>query len=345
MKSELLLGFLKKTRNKLSSLDIKDASGLSQNMYNKSIKLLGLNFHSIKSFLNKGEGNLIADFVMIPAHGNDFVFPFNPIYNYNSHCYENCLVIMFICFEMDGKIYPLLFDYWISKIYHEKNELYLSKTNIFIKGIEYLIKEGLNINTILFDAAFFNKSILENISKLGIKIVTRCSKTRKLELNGLNKKTEEIFKSSFNGNFYYYHGYQNFLNVKEVKVLGICGKVVAIANNKVDLLNKKLFYLFTNNLELSSVKILALYKRRWKIESFFKILKSYLTLSVFYRNNYEYVDERINLALAGFFIIQEMSDNLKITFYQTLKLFQKNELESLFKTSFQNTSKYFYTFV
>ena len=86
---------------------------------------------------------------------------------------------------------------------------------------------------------------------------------------------------------------------------------------------KNLFFLFSTNLEITAPQILRLYKRRWKIESFFKLLKSYLSLSVFYRNDYEYVNERINIAIAGFIVIQEMAEHLKRSFYQTLKVFQE----------------------
>ena len=46
--------------------------------------------------------------MIVPAHGNEFVYPFSPIYDHNAHCYQNCLVLMFLCFETEGKIYPIL---------------------------------------------------------------------------------------------------------------------------------------------------------------------------------------------------------------------------------------------
>lgn len=279
--------------------------------------------------------------MIVPAHGNEFVYPFSPIYDHNAHCYQNCLVLMFLCFETEGKIYPILFDYWVSEIYCDEDEQYLSKNDIFIKSIEYLVKEGLNIETILFDAAFFNKEILINLSKFKINIVTRCAKSRVLEVNGIKRKVKELYNDVYNGDFYYYHRYQSFLKSDFVKVFDLPGQIVGIANNKENLIEKKLFFLFTTDLEISSAKILQLYKRRWKIESFFKLLKSYLSLSVFYRNGYDYVNEHISLALAGFFIIQEMSSELKVSFYQALRLFQEKNLDELFHKNFKITSKYF----
>ena len=109
----------------------------------------------------------------------------------------------------------------------------------------------------------------------------------------------------------------------------------------IDLLNKKLFFIFSTNRKYTSPEILKLYKLRWKIESFFKILKSYLGLSVLNRNDIDYVEERINLSLSGFFIVQEMSFEIKSSFYQTLKLLKSGELNELFDKTYKSVCKYF----
>ena len=307
------------------------------------MKTLGLNFVSIKSLVNNLKGSLIVDFVIIPAYGNEFLYPYNPIYNYNTNKYQNCLVIMFICFYSECRIYPINFEYWLSEVYYSENEKYLTKTDIFINSINNLFEQGLLIENIIFDAGFFNKKVLDKLSKFNI--VTRCPKSRLVELNRSKIKAKEIFSNSYNGDFYYYHKYLSFIISENVKVSNHLGKLVGIANSKTKLIDKDLFYLFTNNINFTSAKVLNLYKSRWKIESFFKILKSYLSLSVFYRNDYNYVNQRINLALAAFFIIDYISRTIKLNFYQTLKSFQKQKYHYLFEQAFQNTSKYFYTYV
>ncbi len=337
----ITIRLFKKTKNKLTKSEIKKESGLKEKEYKKAIKCFGINFHSTKEIVNKGKGNLIADFMLIPAHGNDFIYPYNPIYDYSKNCYHNCLVIMFLCFEIKDEMYPIFFDYWISDIYTDENEKYLTKDDIFIKSIELLLSKGLNIENILFDSAFFHKKILEKLSDFKINLVTRCPKSRVLESKIGREKAKDIFSKSYNGDFYYYHKYKSFLNTKEVKVFNLSGKIVGIANNKECLLEKKLYFLFTTNLEITSAKILQLYKRRWKIESFFKLLKSYLSMSFFYRNDYDYVNLRINLALAGFIIIQDISKKLKCSFYQSLKSFQDNKYHNLFFDSFNELSYLF----
>jgi len=248
---------------------------------------------------------------------------------------------MFIAFESNGKLYPILFDYWISEVYYDEDEQYFTKDEIFIRSIDYLIEAGLNIETMLFDAGFFHKSILTKLAGFGIEIVTRCPKGRVVTTDNGKQKAKDIFLDSYNGDFYYFHRYESFINSTPAEVLGQPGQIVGIANNKEGLLKKNLFFLFSSNLVLTAPEILRLYKTRWKIESFFKILKSYLSLSVFYRNNYEYVNERINLALAGFVVIQEMATETKRSFYQTLKLLQGGKIEDLFHKAFKSTSDYF----
>lgn len=284
--------------------------------------------------------------MLIPAHGNDFVYPYNPVYDYTKHCYHNCLVILFICFESNGKIYPISFDYWISEIYYDENEEYITKNELFIKNIEYFIKIGLNIENIIFDSAIFNKSILTTLSQFNINIVTRCPKSRIFDLKNIKIQANYTFYKTYNGSFYYYHKYKCFLNSRFVEIFNVSGQIIGIANEKENLLNKNLFFLFTNNINITHVKALQLYKRRWKIESFFKVLKSYLSLSVFHRNYYDYVNQFINLALSGFFIVQNISSALNISFYKALKKLQdNNNIDQMFFDSFKNTSKYFCYYV
>jgi len=279
--------------------------------------------------------------MIIPAHGDNFVYPYNPIYNYNKNKSSNCLVLMFISFESDGNIYPVIFDYWISKVYYEDGEKYLTKNDVFIKAIDYLVSQGLNVDNMLMDAGFLNKQVLEKLSELELTAITRCPRSRILEFHECKVKAKELFSESYNGDFYYYHKFKKFLNSEVVKIGDQIGRLVAAANNRDSLLSKELFFLFSTNTNLTAPKILSLYKLRWKIESLFKVLKSYLGLSVFYRNNYDYVEERINLALSGFFVIQEMSNEIKLSFYQTLKLLKSGELQELYEKSFKSTSKYF----
>ncbi|MCS7318268.1 MAG: transposase, partial [Candidatus Dojkabacteria bacterium] len=192
---------------------------------------------------------------------------------------------------------------------------------------------------------FLNKEVLQQISKIGLNIVIRCPKSRMLNLENNQIKAKDIFKDCYNGEFYYYHKLRKFLNDRNAYLYNVKGKLVSVCNNKECLLNKTFFFIFSTNLEYTATQIFKIYKLRWKIESFFKILKSYLSLSVLNRNNIDYVDQRINLSLSGFFIVQEMASEIKTSFYQTLKLLQDGKLIDLFEKSFKSSCKYFSYFV
>ena len=292
--------------------------------------------------LDKGSGNLLADFVIIPSHGDNFVFPYEPIYNHVNRKYENCLVLMFLYYDTGKKKYPILFDYWLSQIYYEENEKYFSKSEIFKKALNYVVESGLKFENIIFDAGFFKKDVIEYIESKGLKYISRCSKNKNLTIERKNIRADKLFINDYNGSFYYFHRYREFLNDKVVKIFDFNAKVVAIAKDKAKLLDKDLIFLVTNNLNLLHTQILKLYKSRWAIETFFRTLKSYLGLSVFYRNNFQYVNDKINLALSAFFILQEVAFSLNKTIYQTLKAFQNGLFQEIFDQTIQNSSNYIY---
>ena len=231
-------------------------------------------------------------------------------------------MILFFYFVSEGKKYPVCFDYWISDIYYDADERYIDKNDLFIKNLTYLISQGLNFENVIADAGFFNKKIVEYLLSRDINFVLRSKSNKKLD-NGF--KLNQLFENDYNGSFYYYHKYKSFLKSDIVSLFDKKVKIVAIANTKQKLVEKELFFLATNNLNLKLTGVLVLYKLRWSIEGFFKILKSYLSLSVFYRNNYEYVDQRISLSLIAFFIVSHKANDIKQTFYQTLKHIQQNE--------------------
>lgn len=296
----------------------------------------------MKNFVNKGSGTLKVDFMLIGSKGNDFVYPYSPIYNPSTKRYENCLVLMFIVYELEGKDYPIMFDYWVSEVYYEEFEKYLNKNEIFIQAIEYLIKIGIKIELIIKDSGFFKKDVIEFLDKKNIFIVTRCPKNHKIKVKEVSENVHKYFSEKYNGEYYFYNKTNSFLKKEEVEVLGIEGSIVAIAKNKEKLLNKELIFLFTNNRNLTLTQVQKIYKTRWSIEVFFKILKSYLSLSVFHRNNYEYVDELINLSLCGYIILLEISKKLNLKITQVLKKIKSGELLELFNQVFYSSSNYLY---
>lgn len=255
------------------------------------------------------------------------------------------MVILFLYLDTGDKKYPILFDYWISEIYYEEDEVYLNKYDIFIKSLEYVINNGLKFDKLIFDSGFFNSNVINYLESKDINYVSRTAKNKKFLISGSKQRADKIFSETYNGEFYYYHKTKSFLNQRIATIWGNQTKLVAIAKNAINLKNKKLIFLISNQLELTHTEIQRLYKSRWNIESFFKLLKSYLSLSTFYRNNYEYVEQKINLALSAFIVVQELSHKLKKKFVQTLRIIQNKDIDDLVYQCIHESSKYFKSYV
>lgn len=286
------------------------------------------------------QGDLIADYVLIPASKPEFSFPFNLTYNYNTQKYQPCLVILFLYVRTNHKDYPILFDYWINELGYQDKEEYLSKNDIFLKALDFVIDQGLKFNYLIFDSGFCKSNVIDYLQKKKIKYVSRLAKNK---LVG-NLRVDTCF-DDYNGDFYYYHKKRSFLRSKDFHVYGQDSRVVAIASSKEKLIYKDLVFLITNDLTLTHVEIQRLYKSRWCIEIFFKILKSYLSLSTFYRHDLKSVNEKINLALSAYFVVQELCSKLNKKFYQVLRLIQRSKIDKLLIKTIKKSSNIIYNYV
>lgn len=67
--------------------------------------------------------------------------------------------------------------------------------------------------------------------------------------------------------------------------------------------NQKHLYFLTNNFTFTSLEIAALYKRRWKVELFFKWIKQYLRIKAFYGYSENAVKSQIWIAICVYVLI------------------------------------------
>jgi hypothetical protein len=81
-------------------------------------------------------------------------FPLTLTYNYVAKKRQPCLVILFAILLIDGRFYPVSFDFWVDQFMYDECVVYLSKTEIAQNMIDYFVKEGLNFENIIFDAGF-----------------------------------------------------------------------------------------------------------------------------------------------------------------------------------------------
>jgi len=92
----------------------------------------------------------------------------------------------------------------------------------------------------------------------------------------------------------------------------------------------------TNNFEISAQTVADLYRHRWQIEFFFKWMKQYLKIQVFWGYSFNAVKTQICIAIATFLLVAIMKKELKIKrdLYEILQIllvsqFEKTALASL----------------
>jgi hypothetical protein len=299
---------------------------------------------------------LILDYVLIEHKMLIINKPYNQVYNPSTRRLEDCIVMLVAIININGNIYPIKYDFWISDLMIEEDEVYMSKVDISIVCIEELLKLGLVIDEIIFDAGFNTKKMLAYLESKKMLFVTRQPKTRKMKYDNKRMTSKDIFKDEYNGKFYYYdkHG---FLNHRTVEYAQIEVQLVVVAQKKDDLVNRDFFCIISNSKTNTYTEIYKSYKLRSSIETFFKQNKSYLALRSFNGNNQDKIESHVNLCFASYMLIQRVSREKKLTFYKTV-LFLKtlsntetdrqirrfwNELSELFEISTFDSLDYLLT--
>jgi hypothetical protein len=100
----------------------------------------------------------------------------------------------------------------------------------------------------------------------------------------------------------------------------------------------KKFIFLTNNFDLTALQIALLYKKRWKIELFFKWIKQHLKIKSFWGYSENAVKVQVYCAIITFVTVALIKHNMKtsLTQYQILQilsitLLNKNPLNQLFQ--------------
>lgn len=75
---------------------------------------------------------------------------------------------------------------------------------------------------------------------------------------------------------------------------------------------KKHVVLLTNNFEISALTVALLYRKRWKIELFFKWIKQHLKIKVFWGQNENAVRTQIWVAVCNYALIHLLKSEQKI---------------------------------
>jgi hypothetical protein len=150
-------------------------------------------------------------------------------------------------------------------------------TAVALELIKAAKKAMIPASHVLFDTWFCSPSSLIAIKEIGYDVIAMIKKTPKMHFlyNGKMQPLTEIYKNSKKR-----RGRSRYLLSVEVTVKkdeeSIPARVVFVRNR-----NKRKDYLIliTTDMNLSEDEIIRIYGKRWNIEVFFKVCKSYLKLS------------------------------------------------------------------
>lgn len=162
--------------------------------------------------------------------------------------------------------------------YKRRKKAITKSTDVMIDMLKTIVKQGIPAKHVLFDSWFAYPAILIKISVIKLHTIARVKKTKNIkyifedELKTLN----QIYKSRRKR-----PGRSKYLLSVLVKLKNSDGdildaKIVFIRdrNNK-----KNWIAIISTDLDLTEEEIIAAYGKRWSIEVFFKMCKSYLNLS------------------------------------------------------------------
>lgn len=150
-------------------------------------------------------------------------------------------------------------------------------TAVMLELLEQAIKSNMKASYVLFDTWFCSPSSLFSVKKLELDVIAMAKKTPKIHyiVDGKKKSLTEIYRSSKKR-----RGRSRYLISVEAKVSKddqvLPVKIVYVRNR-----NKRNDYLalISTDMTISEDEIVRVYGKRWDIEVFFKVCKSYLKLA------------------------------------------------------------------
>lgn len=148
---------------------------------------------------------------------------------------------------------------------------------VLIEMLARVVKAGISSKHVLFDSWFSFPSTIIEIAKLKLNVVARLKKSPKIKylLNGEKKTLSQIYSS---------------VKKRRGKSKYLLSVVVKLYNSEDEMIDARIVYvrdrnnkknwiaLISTDMSLTEEEVIQLYGKRWDIEVFFKICKSYLKL-------------------------------------------------------------------
>lgn len=166
--------------------------------------------------------------------------------------------------------------------YKTRKQAVQKETEVLLGMLEQAAGMGVPAKHVLFDSWFSFPSTIIEISKRNFSVVGRLKETKKIKylVDGEEKTLQEIYSSNRKrrGKSKYLLSVPVTLYTKDKKKeydQKLDAKIVFVRDKNN---SKKWIAFITTDMSLSEEQVIALYGKRWSIEVFFKICKSYLNL-------------------------------------------------------------------
>ena len=193
-----------------------------------------------------------------------------------------------------------------SRAYQIRREAVSKATEVLVLQLKAATKFGITAKHVLFDSGFAYPSTIMKIHSLGLHTTARVKNTTKINylVDGKKMNAKEIYHRNKKR-----RGKSRYL-------LSVPIELFAADSNLTTTLSAKLVYvrnrqkrndwiaLLSTDLTLTEEEIIALYGKRWNIEVFFKISKSYLKLTgEFQQRSYDAITAHTTIVMIRYMIL------------------------------------------
>jgi hypothetical protein len=193
-----------------------------------------------------------------------------------------------------------------SRAYRIRKEAVTKASEVMLLQLKAAIKAGIAASYVLFDSWFAYPATIIKIRALELNVVSRVKDTTKIKylVNGERKTAKEIFRGNKKrrGNSRYLLSVPITLYATEDKTeTTLPARLVYVRNRNK---RNEWIAIISTDMDLSEEDIIALYGKRWDIEVFFKVCKSYLRLTnEFQQLSYDALTARTTIVMIRYMIL------------------------------------------
>jgi hypothetical protein len=208
------------------------------------------------------------------------------------------------------------------RAYRIRKEAVSKATDVLIMHLKAALSAGVTARHVLFDSWFAYPATIIKIHALKLHVTARVKDAANIQYlkDGEKKTARQIFKENRKR-----PGKSRYLLSVQVSINSeghaIPARLVYVRNRSK---RNKWIALLTTDLSLDEKEIIALYGRRWQIEVFFKICKSYLKLAKeFQQLSYDAITAHTTIVMTRYMILsvekrkQEDPRSLGELFYES----------------------------